>query len=461
MERGVSAHPKHVHPTGERSDDKCSEEPRRLAAQSLCSPEGKDTQRDDDGHGQRNVAQWKVFSRSRSNSIGAMKHDRLGCDQRRGGFVESHERALSLLIAGLSSMQLFMASRRLLLHCEGVNVWRTPWSTLAALLLMSCFQRSTVESETASLNSRPPGIDVLVIGTHPDDEVLLAAGVIERSVQAGLRVEVILITNGDYTCERDGYQREAESIAALDFLGVAENRVHFLGYPDGALARLGDSPLLPLDHRDATGQCLARTGTYADRSAGRFDEHTARTGAPSEWTAEALTSDLAALLLKLRPKEVFLPHGIDEHSDHAMTYLFFRRAIDRLAIAPALVHRGIVHAGACWPSDCVQYFTPEVPTPPLPAPLTGYLPSERLPVNAERKRQAIAKYSSQMSPWLTSFARADEVFYPEKYVRKPGRWVRTGSEERTSGVFVNREGGYEEITRWNAQGFAGIEVRRK
>ncbi len=264
------------------------------------------------------------------------------------------------------------------------------------------------------------GVDVLVIAPHPDDEVLLAGGVMDRAIREGQRVAVIIVTNGDYSCERDGYLREAESVAALKSLGVTE--VHFLGYPDGALSLLTSVPHEPMEHRDATGQCVARTGTYADRSAGRLDEHTERTGKPGEWTSDALVGDLEALLTRLEPKNVYLPHAIDEHPDHAATYRYFRRALDRLKSAP-IVHRGVVHVGECWPSDCVAYFTPGAPTPPMPGKYATMVPTERVPVDAQRKLAAINTYRSQVSPWLTSFARKDEVFFLETYERKDGHWV--------------------------------------
>jgi LmbE family N-acetylglucosaminyl deacetylase len=304
---------------------------------------------------------------------------------------------------------------------------------------------------------RPEGVDVLVIAPHPDDEVLLAAGVMRAAVEAGQRVHVVLMTNGDYSCERDGYQREAESVAAVKLLGVKEEDVHFLGYPDGALEKLGPEPLPPMDHRDATGACIARTGTYADRAAGRLDEHTARTGAPAEWTADNLVGDLEALLRKLAPRHVYLPHGIDDHPDHAMTYVYFRRALDRLDTLPPLVHRGLVHAGECWPSDCVSYLAPDRPMPPLPSPLEGYAPTERVEVDPKLKLAAIQRYASQVSPWLTSFARPDEVFWTERYVRDGTRWVAEGSRT-VEGRVVTRGRGYDEVTRWGVEGFAGLEV---
>lgn len=283
------------------------------------------------------------------------------------------------------------------------------WYLISLFVLIACVR-----------HGERSAVDVLVIAPHPDDEVLLAGGVMDRAVREGRRVAVIIVTNGDYSCERDGYLREAESVAALKLLGVTE--VHFLGYPDGALSKLTEVPHAPMEHRDATGQCVARTGTWADRGAGRLDEHTSRTGMPADWTSEALIGDLEALLTRLEPNEVYLPHAIDEHPDHAMTYAYFRRALDRVKTAP-IVHRGVVHVGECWPSDCVTYFTPELPTPLMPGKYATMIPDERVPIDAQRKLAAINLYRSQLSPWLTSFARKDEVFFLETYERKDGHWV--------------------------------------
>lgn len=322
---------------------------------------------------------------------------------------------------------------------------------ITVLLLQSaCLLRSATAQR---------GVDVLVIAPHPDDEVLMAGGSIERAIKAGLRVAVILVTNGDATCERDGYLREGESVTALNALGVDADDIHFLGYPDGALSTLGTTALGAREHRDSMGQCIGQRGTYADRTAGRLDEHSRRTGAPAEWTAEELIEDLAALCTRLAPREVYLPHGIDEHPDHAMTYVFFRRALDRLPVAPALVYRSIVHVGPCWPSDCEHAFTPKASMPPLPAPYSGYSPTLRVPIDAQHKLRIIGAYRSQLSPWLMSFARSDEVFFTESYVRDGTRWVRTGGRPAAGGAWVIPEGEFEEWTRWGERGFMGVEVK--
>ena len=80
------------------------------------------------------------------------------------------------------------------------------------------------------------------------------------------------------------------------------------------------------------------------------------------------------------------------------------------------------------------------------------------PVEPLLKLDAITKYKSQLSPWLTSFARKDEVFFPEKYERVGGHWVRVDGEARADGSRVNREGPFVEQTDWGDGGFAGVNV---
>ncbi|MCU0698984.1 MAG: PIG-L family deacetylase [Myxococcaceae bacterium] len=313
------------------------------------------------------------------------------------------------------------------------------------------------------------GVDVLVLAPHPDDEVLMAGGVIAEATARGLHVEVVVVTNGDLSCARDGRVRQAETVAALGRLGVPEHRVRFLGYPDGHLERLRKDPLEPLERIGADGTCARGNVTWATRGLGGVDEHTRRTGAPGPYTATALTEDLTAVLEALKPRDVYLPHGIDTHPDHAMTYVFFRRALDRLGWTPTRVHRSVVHASdACWPSDCVTMLALDMPTPALPGCLRAYAATERVPVDGRQKLSVIGAYQSQLDgplerDWLASFARADEAFYVERYVREGTRWkavpevARAVPCEQGDGRVECRArlpGDVEEASMWDADGFA-------
>jgi LmbE family N-acetylglucosaminyl deacetylase len=310
-----------------------------------------------------------------------------------------------------------------------------------ALALVGSLSCREARSPTASAERA-----IVVVAPHPDDETLIAAGVVSAARARGERVAVVVVTNGDFTCERDGHVRQGETVAALAALGVAEEDVHFLGYPDGWLAELGDEPLPPIARRAVDGSCRKDTGTYAERGASHHDEHTARTGAAGAYDARSLEGDLTALLARLRPRDLYVTHPLDSHPDHAATYAYVRRAIDRLGASapPPRVHRAIVHAGPCWPNGrgttepCPAIVTHDLgsPVPLLPDPYASYLPPERIAVpDAARKLAAIGAYRSQLGDdpdhdWLTSFARADEPFWPETLTCKDGRCASTSALPR-------------------------------
>lgn len=275
-----------------------------------------------------------------------------------------------------------------------------------------------------------------VVAPHPDDEVLMAGQALLDAVAEHRPHEVVIVTNGDFTCERNGWARQLESIAALASIGVTEEHVHFLGYPDGWLSELGETPLPAIPRTAADGSCGAGTGTYGARGAERGDVHTARTGSAGEYTASSVVGDLVALFEASPPAEIHLPHAIDTHPDHAMTYAYVRRALDvaSLPSLPTLV-RHVVHApgASCWPSidatDTCRPSSPEhdgSPMPPLPGALAVYAPDRVLEADPARRRAAIGHYVSQLeapleTSWLASFARTTEPSWHQTLERIDGR----------------------------------------
>lgn len=274
-----------------------------------------------------------------------------------------------------------------------------------------------------------------VLAPHPDDEVLMAGEQLRAAIARHRPVSVLVMTNGDLSCERNGHARQAETVAALAALGVPESEVHFLGYPDGYLDSLGPQPLDPLPRAEADGTCGTGDHTYASRGAGAIDVHSQVLGAPGAYVASNPEVDLALLLARERPTEIVTAHGIDRHPDHAMTYVYLRRALERAAIPPPRILRSVVHQGACWPNGAGEEPCPDVRTTqgtPFPAfapPLAGYVPTLRIASTdgGEAKRAAIAHYTTQLlvpvvdadESWLSSFARTDEVFWPETLAPDP------------------------------------------
>ncbi len=104
-----------------------------------------------------------------------------------------------------------------------------------------------------------PSIDgktrLLVIAPHPDDEVLVAGGLIQRVLKNGGQVKVIYLTNGDGSRETVitenkkidlnpaefitlGEKRMQEAINADRVLGLLTGDDIFLGFPDQGLSKM-------------------------------------------------------------------------------------------------------------------------------------------------------------------------------------------------------------------------------
>jgi LmbE family N-acetylglucosaminyl deacetylase len=82
---------------------------------------------------------------------------------------------------------------------------------------------------------------VLVLAPHPDDESLGCGGLMAECQMQGRDVHVLVLTDGtgshpqsrEFPARRLAALRMAEARAAITALGLPENRIEFLGLPDG------------------------------------------------------------------------------------------------------------------------------------------------------------------------------------------------------------------------------------
>lgn len=257
------------------------------------------------------------------------------------------------------------------------------------------------------------GERLLVLAPHPDDESLCCAGAIQEVLAQGGEVWILWFTNGD-GFEWDarllthtlwprgpaslalGRRRMEEAREAARRLGVPQDHLLFLGYPDRGLEALL--------RRHPTGQPYRSPLTGADRVPypGALSP-----GAP--YTGEALLKDFRSALARVRPTLVLAPSPRDAHPDH--------RAVGQLAqreVPPDRLLFWIVHGGLEWPLP--KGLHPRLPLEPPPR--GRGLPWERLlltPKEREAKLQALRAHTSQMEllgRFLLAFVRRNELFAP-------------------------------------------------
>jgi LmbE family N-acetylglucosaminyl deacetylase len=206
----------------------------------------------------------------------------------------------------------------------------------------------------------------LVVAPHPDDETLGAGATIMRKVDAGTPVHLVVVTDGSKSPVGDpvevGALRSAELRAACAVLGLADGDVTRLPFVDAEL----------------------------------------------EGTGDALVAAIAEVVAARRPVEVLVTGENDPHDDHAVVGMATRRALAGTDVRlfsypiwqfdrPALLVRQLRRGGR-----------PELVR------TGGY---------RDRKREAIAAYSSQLADsndapeglrpsFLRNFDGAYEVFFP-------------------------------------------------
>ena len=194
----------------------------------------------------------------------------------------------------------------------------------------------------------PPhrGQRLLVFSPHPDDETIGVGGYIAASIRNGASVSIVLVTDGN----KHGLEvrRYSEFSNATALLGVAQDNLTFLNYPDGGLAKVG---------------------------------------------AARLRSSFEPIVNRVRPEVVLGPHPKDTHPDHA---LVGKTLAALCAHKHVLLYQYLVHY-------------PRFPYPKTRAATLFLLPPVRMvafesewrrfllsPEIERLKQQAVAQYRSQL-----------------------------------------------------------------
>lgn len=263
---------------------------------------------------------------------------------------------------------------------------------------------------------------LLVIAPHPDDEALGAAGAIQAALAAGVQVKVVIMTNGDgqwaapLVLDRrlmprradyiaDGEQRQAESLLALQTLGLPASSVLFLGYPDGRLNRLWES--------DWTSDCP----WPAPYTRATHSPYPLTFNPQATYCGRDVLGDLRAIIAAYRPGLVLLPHPNDDHPDHRAASNFARLALALTAAADPAYQPAmwgyLIHFGYYPQPRGLHVAAALLPPTPLSRQGIEWARLDLTPAQVRLKTEALQAYASQqrlLGSFLPSFARQDEIF---------------------------------------------------
>jgi LmbE family N-acetylglucosaminyl deacetylase len=257
---------------------------------------------------------------------------------------------------------------------------------------------------------------VLVISPHPDDESLCCAGMIQQALAAKATVTMVWLTSGDgfeldallndpvarvpAASQSLASRRMVEARAAARLLGVPNEQLFFLAYPDGGLEHL------LLEYYD-TPYTSRYTGlnkvTYPDALSPGV-----------AYTGQNLMADLTTVIGQVNPTLVLAPSPRDHHPDHRATGdLTLRLFSERGELAK--VRWWMIHGGLEYPLP--KGFHPNLPL--YPAPRGQGLMWQRVDLTKEQvetKWQAIRAHHSQMEilgRFMEAFVRRNELVSTE------------------------------------------------
>lgn len=283
---------------------------------------------------------------------------------------------------------------------------------------------------------------ILIMAPHPDDEAIGAGGVIQKALKAGAKVKILYFTNGDHNelafivyekrlvirrgeFVHMGEVRRKESISAMKYLGLKEEDLIFLGYPDfGTLEIFTKYWQTTRPFKDVLTR-ISEVPYKECMSAG------------ASYVGENILKDIEKVIADFRPTKIFASHPTDVNRDHRALYLFLQvalwdleKTVPRPECFPYLIH--VVD----WPIP--RGFHPDlILEPPQELKGNGIFWRE-LKLGEEEvntKNQAITFYKSQIEaapPYLFSFARKNELFgdYPaikiERQQTETIQWQQIG-----------------------------------
>jgi LmbE family N-acetylglucosaminyl deacetylase len=281
------------------------------------------------------------------------------------------------------------------------------------------------------------GRRVLVVATHPDDEVLTAGGALSELIASGAQVRVVIVTAGDgyasaareFTSGRLGPEafirlgnaRLQESRAAADALELPADDVVRLGYSDA-----GGAPMWDWDW-DAAHPFTGRDGAAVVPYSWAY-----RPGAVE--CGRDLADDLAAQIKDFRPDTVISPDTRETNTDHAAVAAFTMLALDETGFTGTRL-TAIVHFRD-FPRPVA--YLPDSSLSPPPQLLGGGAVWRALPLDEhaeQAKYTALSAYKSQLDVgvralYMRALVRNDELFC----LRPASRPATSASDARpTSG----------------------------
>jgi LmbE family N-acetylglucosaminyl deacetylase len=269
---------------------------------------------------------------------------------------------------------------------------------------------------------------MMIIVPHQDDEILMSAGLLYELNKTGNRVDIVMVTNGDYECtdHSKGENRLLETVRGLKMLGIERDHLTVLGYADTGMPA-EDSFITHLyDEKDVNKVYPSDCGSETYGVDGNSDYHMIKTGKHASYNRLNFKSDIKSVIAEKRPDHILTTSEFDEHGDHAALYKFLVEILDELkadGYNPSL-YCGLIHScdgDENWPDQTPHFSCPkkleQTSTLKWDERLVFTMPEGLRTENGEKnlKLLALSEYEIALEPnaveFLMSFIKDEEFFW--------------------------------------------------
>ncbi len=253
---------------------------------------------------------------------------------------------------------------------------------------------------------------ILFIAPHQDDEIIAAGGLIQKCVKLGDCFTILFATNGDYHGADVAKKRYYESRQALDYLGVSEKSIFYMGYGDTGM-KYSHSFLMRMLFEKPNVLLTTPFSSRTYHPAQKRTIHTIRTGLESPLTHAMFLEDLEWFIGQHLPDLIIIPDALDLHGDHSALNALLRKLNIFNQIPLCLTY--IIHGGddISWPLRNFKNFT-------CPPNFPVEIWEKRISVSLTKQQQikkynALSLFTTQLKDdstnFLVSFSKQEEVYF--------------------------------------------------
>lgn len=279
------------------------------------------------------------------------------------------------------------------------------------------------------------GKRVLIVAPHPDDEAISSGGLIQRVEKEGGKIYVLYLTYGDHNevafmldekrmittpslNQKMGQIRRKEAENGMKFIGVPQDHLYFLGFPDNGTLKIWEyywDNNKPYTVHSLNSNKVPYKNAY-------------KPGAP--FTSNAILQEVKDIIKKTHPDIIILPHPYDYNNDHRAAYLFTKLALIELKdLKTPKLYLYLAHHRH-WPIP-LRYLPYFYLYPPPYIQNLYWRRFELTPEEEINKKRLIYFYRSQFRPkkyYLLSFVRQNELFGEmQDWVLHQGTWINISS----------------------------------